>query len=124
MKQAVLIILALFLTATAALAAAKEISSTEAQAMLAKNKQLFLLDVRTPEEYRQAHIRDARLIPITELERRIGEIPKDRTVIVYCAVGSRSRSAVGLLAQRGIRDLYTMKDGIVGWYRNGYPVDR
>jgi len=83
-----------------------------------------LLDVRTPEEYRQARLRGARLIPLGELGKRMNEIPRDRPLLVYCAVGARSVSAAGFLASRGFREVYQMSDGIVGWYKNGFPIER
>lgn len=125
MKKILLVIIALLLTAVAALAAGpRNISSTEAKGLLAKNRSVYLLDVRTPEESRQGRLQGSVLIPINEVERRIGEIPKNRPVLVYCAVGSRSNVVAGFLAQRGYREVYNMADGIVGWYRNGFPVSR
>ena len=125
MKKILLATIALLVTAVVALAAApRNISSVEAKGLLSKNRNVYLLDVRTPEEFRQGRLRGAVLIPISELERRIGEIPKNRPVIVYCAVGSRSSVVAGFLAQRGYREVYNMADGIVGWYRNGLPIGR
>jgi phage shock protein E len=103
---------------------AKNISSTQAQALLARDKKVLLLDVRTPEEYRQARLRGAVLIPLGELAQRMKEIPRDRPLLVYCSVGARSVSAAGLLATRGYREVYQMLDGLVGWYKNGFPIER
>jgi len=100
------------------------LSSPEARALLAKNSRIVLLDVRTPDEYRQAHLRGALLIPLDELERRLPEIPRDRPLLVYCAVGARSLTAARLLAAKGFREVYQLSDGLVGWYKNGYPVER
>lgn len=100
------------------------VNSPEARGLMAKNSRIVLLDVRTPEEYRQAHLRGALLIPLGELEKRAREIPRDRPLLVYCAVGSRSVAAAGFLASRGHREIYNMADGIVGWYRNGFPIER
>jgi phage shock protein E len=102
----------------------KNVSSAQAQALLAKDKKVLLLDVRTPEEYRQAHLHGALLIPLAELAQRAQEIPRDRPLLVYCSVGARSVSAAGLLAARGYRDIYQMSDGLVGWYKNGFPIER
>jgi phage shock protein E len=102
----------------------KNISSTQARALIAKDKKVLLLDVRTPEEYRQAHLHGAVLIPLGELEKRVQEVPRDRPLLVYCAVGARSVSAAGLLSARGYREIYQMSDGLVGWYKNGFPVER
>ena len=100
------------------------ISSAEAKALLAKNSRIVLLDVRTAEEYRQAHLRGSLLIPLGELQRRVQEIPRDRPLLVYCAVGARSVSAAGFLASKGYREIYQMSDGLVGWYKNGLPLER
>ena len=64
------------------------------------------------------------LIPLSEIERRLGEIPKNKTIVVYCAVGSRSNLVAGFLAGKGYGEVYNVSDGIVGWYRNHLPVDR
>lgn len=103
---------------------AHNVASGEVKAMLAKDKKVFLLDVRTVDEYRQARLRGATLIPINEIERRYFEVPKDRPVVVYCAVGSRSGLVADFLEKKGYKQVYNMKDGIVGWYRSGYPIDR
>lgn len=102
----------------------KNITSAEAKNLLAKNRDIFLLDVRTPGEFQQARLRGAVLIPISELEKRLAEVPKNKTILVYCAVGSRSVPAAGFLATKGFREVYNMTDGIVGWYRNGFPIDK
>jgi phage shock protein E len=90
---------------------------------LAKKGQIVLLDVRTPDEYRQAHLHGSLSIPLGELERRLQEIPTGRPVLVYCSVGSRSVAAAGFLASKGFRDLYQLSDGLVGWYRSGFPLE-
>lgn len=105
-------------------AAEKNITSREAKALLDKNKGIFLLDVRTLQEYSQGKIAGSVLIPINEFERRIREVPKNRAIIVYCAVGSRSKPVASFLSQQGYRDVYHMSDGLVGWYRNGFPIQR
>lgn len=98
------------------------VTSKQAQALLGKNSKIVLLDVRTPDEYRQAHLKGALLIPLGELNRRVQEVPRDRPVLVYCAVGARSSSAASFLASKGYREIYNMSDGIVGWYNNGLPL--
>ena len=124
MKLVVTIFMVMGVMCNLALAGTRDISSPEARALLEKNKNIFLLDVRTPQENSQARIAGTVLIPIGELERRIGEVPKNKPVLIYCAVGSRSRAASDLLSHRGYKDVYNMNDGIVGWYRNGFPLQR
>lgn len=124
MKKIAMATLFVCMTWTLALAGVQNISSRDAKALLDKNKNVFLLDVRTPQESSQARLAGAVLIPIGEFERRIGEVPKNKTILVYCASGVRSKSVSELLSQRGYKDVYNMTDGLVGWYRNGFPVQR
>lgn len=115
----------LALTATLSFAVGVgNVNSIEARALLNKNSRTVLLDVRTPEEYKQAHLRGSILIPLGELSKRVQEVPRDRPVLVYCAVGARSVSAAGFLTSKGYREVYNMTDGIVGWYRNGLPIEK
>ena len=125
MKRFVVAVLAIVVVAAIAVAAGfKNLTSREAKAFLEKNRATFLLDVRTPEEYRQARLKGAVLIPVSELERRLASVPKNRPVVVYCAVGTRSSVAAGYLVTRGYTQVYNVSDGIVGWYRNGLPIER
>ncbi len=61
------------------------ISAEEAREYLSEkdSESMTLLDVRTPEEYATAHIPGAKLIPISELADRLGEIDRDKPVIAY-----------------------------------------
>lgn len=125
MKRFLLLLLLMVLSvASQVWAAEREITSREAKALLDKNKNVYLLDVRTAQEYKQAKLSGSVLIPIDEFERRVNEVPKNRPVLVYCAVGSRSRPVASYLARLGNKEVYNMSDGIVGWYRNGFPISR
>lgn len=70
----------------------------------------FVLDVRTPEEYAEAHLKGAMLIPDYELPQRIGELPADKSavILVYCRSGSRSAGAVRFLRERGYANAFNM----------------
>lgn len=124
MKRIVLAVLLVCITWSLALAAAQGISSREAKSLLEKNKNIFLLDVRTPQENSQSRLPGSVLIPINEIERRIKEVPRNKTILVYCAVGARSKTVAEYLSKNGYKDVYTMTDGLVGWYRNGFPLQR
>ncbi|MDH3543598.1 MAG: rhodanese-like domain-containing protein, partial [Desulfuromonadales bacterium] len=93
-------------------AVARNLSSQEAYAMVGQRGDLFLLDVRTPGEYQQARLNGARLIPIDQFVKRLAEVPKDRPVLVYCAVGSRSAQVVNYLARQGYPEIYNLSGGI------------
>lgn len=125
MKRIFIAILLTLLTASALMAApARDITSIEAKALMEKNRSVFVLDVRLPQERAQGHIPGSLLIPIDKIEKRLNEVPRNRPVVVYCAVGSRSRAVAQALSGMGYAEVYNMRDGIMGWYRNGFPIQR
>jgi rhodanese-related sulfurtransferase len=124
MNKLVLAVIMVCMAWSPALAGAQDISSREAKALLEKNRNIFLLDVRTPQENSQARLPGSVLIPINEFEGRMKEVPKNKTILVYCAVGSRSKPVAEYLSKNGYKDVYNMTDGIVGWYRNGFQIVR
>ena len=84
---------------------------------------VFVLDVRTPEEYEEAHLPGATLIPLEQLEARYGELPQDETILVYCRTGNRSLQAVYLLENAGFNRVHSLDRGIKNWILNGYEVE-
>jgi rhodanese-related sulfurtransferase len=62
-----------------------------------------LLDVRQPPEFAEGHVRGAVNVPLPELRRRMGELPRDREIWAYCGVGQRAYYATRLLRQHGLR---------------------
>lgn len=103
-------------------AAARNLGAREAFALVGQRSDLFLLDVRTLGEYQQARLAGARLIPIDQMISRLAEVPKDRPILVYCAVGSRSSQVVNYLARQGYPELYNLDGGIYSWAQQGYPI--
>ncbi len=81
-----------------------KVTGDEARAAVAAGA--LLVDVRSPEEFAGGHIDGARNIPIDSLTGRMAEIPKDKPVVVYCAVGGRSAQAAVALSGAG----YTVKN--------------
>ena len=106
----------------AAAAVARSIAPDAAQALIKERGNVYLLDVRTPDEYRQFRLADAHLIPIDQVTQRLGELPTDRPILVYCAVGSRSAQVFNYLARRGYGEVYNLDGGIYAWAQRGYPV--
>ena len=102
-----------------------EVSSEKAALILA-NTNPFILDVRTPGEYRQEHIAGAHLIPVQVLQQELAQLEpyKERDIFVYCATGNRSTVAARILIENGFKKIYNLRDGISGWLRQGYPVER
>lgn len=94
----------------------RDIASREAEGLLAATPGLKVLDVRTPAEFAGGHIPGAMLIPLDELEDRLGELPaRDRPILVTCAAGGRSTQACQLLAEKGFTRLLNLAGGMHGW---------
>lgn len=64
-----------------------------------------VIDVRTPDEFRDGAYPGAKNIPLADLVRRMAEIPKDKPVVLYCASGARSSSAARTMKQAGYVDV-------------------
>ena len=90
--------------------------------MLSSGEDYFILDVRSKEEFDSGHIEGAYLIPVSELENRLAELPKDKPVIVYCRSGNRSTSAANILLEKGFKEIFNMTGGITEWQSNGFPT--
>jgi len=109
---------------TALAAPPQNLSAAQARAMLEQDKSVYLLDVRTPGEYAQGHIEGSALIPIDEIVKRLREVPRDRPILVYCAVGGRSSQVANYLGRAGFDRVYNMVGGLSGWQLRAYPVRR
>ncbi|MFL5352816.1 rhodanese-like domain-containing protein [Archangium sp.] len=70
-----------------------------------------LLDVRSPEEFRQGHPEPAKNIPVQELQQRVKEVgpPGTTKVVVYCQAGGRSAMATQILRSHGFTDIFDLK---------------
>jgi rhodanese-related sulfurtransferase len=87
------------------------------------NEGVFLLDVRTQEEWDVAHVPGAVLIPLDELENRVDEVPDDVQVIVMCRSGNRSQSGRDILISAGFENVSSMNGGINDWIKAGFEVE-
>ncbi len=94
----------------------KVIKAAELKALIDK-KDVVLVDVRSAAEYNSGHIKGALLLPLPQVgvkaEALLGS-KKDKTVVVYCQSGSRSRVASALLQRQGYQNVYDF-GGIYNW---------
>jgi NADPH-dependent 2,4-dienoyl-CoA reductase/sulfur reductase-like enzyme/peroxiredoxin family protein/rhodanese-related sulfurtransferase/TusA-related sulfurtransferase len=81
---------------------------------IAKNhsENIFLLDVRTKNEFELGSIEGAVNFPLDELRNHIGEIPRDKKIIVFCGVGLRAHVACRILTQHGFSEVYNLSGGL------------
>lgn len=83
-----------------------------------------LIDVRTPGEFKEAHMAGAKLIPLQELAARAAEIDKSKPAILVCRSGNRSGQAYKMLKAQGYEQLSHLEGGISRWVAEGQPVQR
>ena len=79
---------------------------------LAEGQPLSVLDVRSPAEFKDGHIVNAINIPLNDLQLRVGEVPRDRPVVVHCAGGYRSTIASSLLKKNGLQKTVNLLGGM------------
>jgi rhodanese-related sulfurtransferase len=103
------------LTPAATPEAGASISAQAFQALIVGNKPIFILDVRQQDEYDAGHIDRAVSIPLNVLPDRYSELPKDKTIVVYCRSGARSARGVAFLRGKGFANAFSLSGGFMGW---------
>jgi len=82
-----------------------------------------LLDVRGPGERAQRRIAGSISIPLTQLPRRLDEVPRERPLIVYCAGGYRSSIAASVLHRAGFSEVSELAGGVAAWDNARLPLE-
>jgi hydroxyacylglutathione hydrolase len=83
----------------------------------------LLIDVRMPREREQKRIPGSVTIPLNHLTERVGELPANRPLLVYCAGGYRSSIAASLLQRRGFAEVSEIAGGITAWESANLPIE-
>lgn len=83
--------------------------------------EVFLVDVREPDEYVEAHVPGAIPIPLATIPDSLGQLPGDRMIHVICAAGGRSARAVAFLLDNGF-DAVNIAGGTGAWISSGAPT--
>jgi adenylyltransferase/sulfurtransferase len=94
----------------------EEITATELKRRMDAGEDIQLIDVRQPDEYAFAKIDGAKLIPLGEVIKRMGEFDEKRETVVHCKMGGRSARAIEALQAAGYKgELKNLKGGITAW---------
>lgn len=78
----------------------------------------LLIDVREQDEWDAGHAPDARLLPLSQLQERVAELPEGTRMLIICHSGMRSMRATAFLRSEG-RDAVNVTGGMVGWAQCG-----
>ena len=92
-----------------------EIDAVALKARLDRGDKFQFIDVREPNEYQIASIPGAKLIPLGDVPKRVGELDPNTEVIVHCKMGGRSAKACDFLRQSGFKNVKNMLGGITAW---------
>ncbi len=82
----------------------------------------LLLDVRSASEYAEKHIDGAQQSFYGRLPQQLDDLPRDRSIVIQCASGTRSQIAASLLMRHGFTQFTQLEGGIEAWERAGYPL--
>jgi rhodanese-related sulfurtransferase len=101
----------------------KRLGTAEAVRLI-NDRDPLILDVRTVADFKRGHLLNSLNLPLAKLEEQIGQLGKDkaRPVLVYCALGSTSVTAVDKLRKNGFTEAYPLKGGINNWQASNLPV--
>ncbi|HYY71694.1 MAG TPA: rhodanese-like domain-containing protein, partial [Nitrososphaeraceae archaeon] len=79
-----------------------------------KRGEIFLLDVREPEEFKEWNIEGSKNIPLSQISNSLHEIPKDKEIVTICPHGNRSGMVTFMLQRKGY-NIRTLEEGLTGW---------
>jgi rhodanese-related sulfurtransferase len=130
-RKTYVILLTLILLATASCSGSsdakssqifKSISPVEAQQLMKEQKDLLVVDVRSPQELRSGYIEGSVLIPFWEIAKGKRSLPTDKPILLVCAVGGRSYGLGQALSKNGWPVIYNLSGGISAWKQADLPL--
>lgn len=102
------------------------LNANDFEKKIATEKNIQLIDVRTPEEFQQGYIKGAKNINIYSptFEQEINKLDKTKPVYIYCRSGNRSKSAAQVLSKNGFKVIYDLQGGIIAWQTSNKPLTK
>jgi len=98
-----------------------DVTPEEAYEMISQ-QEVVIVDLRTQRKYDSGHIPDALLIPLSELEARLGELNPTDHILVYHSCSGCSKKGAQILVDNGFLYVYNLEGGIGKWQTQGFPV--
>ncbi len=83
-----------------------------------------ILDVRTPDEFKEGHLPGAVNLDLhaPDFEQQVAKLDRDKTYLVYCRSGRRSAAALEVFARLGFQHVNHLQKGLLEWKEKGFPV--
>lgn len=101
-----------------------QVVTPEEMQQISQLEDIQLVDVRTPEEYKEGYIENFQNIDYLspEFEKEIAKLDKTKPVIVYCRSGKRSSKCAAKMKEKGFVKVYDLDGGIAKWKFKGYDL--
>ena len=101
---------------------AKRVNASQATQLI--NKKAQVIDVRTTEEFARGHIRQSKLIPLSNFAEQLplAKLKQDKPVLVICESGMRARRAAAILEKQGYTDVAVLDGGMRAWQEAQLPI--
>ncbi|MHC4120199.1 MAG: rhodanese-like domain-containing protein [Planctomycetota bacterium] len=102
-----------------------DISRAQLQEWIEQKADIFILDVRAPQEYNSGYVPGAINMDHKEISARLDELKPymDKDVVVYCELGLRARKAQTILKNAGFGRVYHLTGDMAGWRNAGLPME-
>lgn len=102
----------------------KHLQAAQAAQWLETSKNVVVLDVRTPNEFRTGHLQNAVNIDYTapDFEQQVSKLDRTKPYLLHCAVGGRSTKALQVLQKLGFKDIRHLDGGLQAWQRANLPL--
>jgi len=100
----------------------QSISPVQAQSLIQQRPDLLILDVRTPPELKEGFIEGSELFDFWTVVKGNHTLPRNRPILLVCAVGGRSYFAGTMLKKAGYAEIYNLSGGISAWKEKGLPL--
>lgn len=112
--------------ASAAAATVKDVTPQEAETILKSQKDVVVLDVRTPEEFQSGHIAGAKNIDAQsdDFAEKLAGLDKNKTYLLHCAAGGRSSRVLKRMRGLDFKSIYHMPGGTSAWEEAGKPLQK
>ncbi len=96
-----------------------EVDGPQLKQWVEDGKDIHFLDIREPGEVRGGVVANCQWIPMNSVPDRLDEVPRDKTLVVYCAAGARSYGVTHWLREQGLEDVWSLVGGIGAWLAEG-----
>lgn len=102
----------------------KEINVQELKEKIDNKENFVFIDCREQDEWNEAHIPGATLVPLSKFEEKYeSALPdKNAAIVIQCRSGKRSMNACMFLLSKGYKNLTNLEGGIMAWSEAGYPI--